>query len=159
MIRSIRSFFGGSTAGRAVMVATAALLATACDDDDDPIDPGPSHTWAAELAGEGEYEGITGEVVVTANTVAFSADIEIAGAEPETVFSWGIFAGTCDDVGNRVGAASLYADLETDENGAGAEDAEGTGGMISGDDYIVQLTTEVEEEDVVVACAELVEED
>lgn len=157
MIRSIRSFFGGSMAVRAVMVATAAMLATACDDDD-PIDPGPSHRWAADLAGSGEYDGVTGEVLVTANSVAFSADIEIAGAAAETVFSWGVFAGACDDPGNRIGAASLYADFQVDANGAGAENAEGTGGMISGDDYVAQLTTEVAEEDVVVACAELVEE-
>jgi len=140
------------------VVAAAAFLVAACDDDD-PIDPGPSHSWAADLAGEGEYEGVAGDLVVTANSVSFSADIEISGAEADGVYSWGIFAGSCDALGTRVGAASLYGDIEADGDGNGAEEASGTGGMISGDDYVAQITTEVAEEDEVVACAELVEEE
>ncbi len=158
MISSIRKFFGGRTAARAFVIATAAVLVGACDDDD-PIDPGPSHSWAADLAGEGEYEGFAGDLVVTANSVSFNADLEISGAEAERTYSWGIFAGSCDDLGNRVGAASLYGDIEADDDGNGAEDASGTGGMISGDDYVAQVWTEVEEEDEVVACAELVAAD
>ncbi len=157
MISRIRSFFGGRATARALVI-TAALLAVACDDDD-PIDPGPSHSWAAALAGEGDYDGITADVVVTANSVSFDGDIELAGAEPDSVFTWGIFQGACDDVGNRVGAASLYSPIEADANGAGADNARGTGGMTSGEDYIAQLLTEVDEEDVVVACEALVEED
>ena len=49
MISSIRKFFGSRTAARAFVIATAAVLVGACDDDD-PIDPGPSHSWAADPA-------------------------------------------------------------------------------------------------------------
>ncbi len=157
MIDSMRSVSTGRTLVRAVVIATAAFAASACDDDD-PLDPGPSHTWAADLAGGAGFEAVTGDLLVTANSVSFSADLEIAGAEPAAVFSWGIFAGACDDVGDRVGAASLYADVVADANGAGVEEAIGTGGMVSGDDYVAQLTTEVAAADVVVACAALVEQ-
>jgi len=157
MISSIRSFLGGRATARALVI-TAALLAVACDDDD-PIDPGPSHSWAVALAGAGDYAGITADVVVTANSVSFDGDIELAGAEPDSVFTWGIFEGACDDLGNRVGAASLYSEIEADATGAGSDNARGTGGMTSGEDYVAQLLTEVDAADVVVACGALVEED
>lgn len=153
----LKSLVGRTAVRRALLVA-GALMLVACDDDD-PIDPGPATTWAADLDGTGTYDAVTGSITVIANSVAFDASIEIADAPANAEFKWGIFEGTCAAPGTRIGAAALYADLEADANGDASEEAEGAGGMSPDDDYIARVTDETGQTAIVVACSALVEDD
>ncbi len=148
----------GRTAVRRALLVAAALTLVACDDDD-PIDPGPATTWAADLDGTGTYDALTGSITVIANSAAFAATIDIADAPADAVFEWGVFEGTCATPGDRVGAATVYADLEADANGDASEEVEGAGGMSPDDDYIARVTDETGQTPIVVACSVLVEED
>lgn len=158
MLSSIRRFFTNGRAGRPAVLLAAALTAGACDDDD-PFDPGPTTEWAADLTGEGNYEDVTGGVVVVASDDALAAGIEIEGAADGDVFAWGVSEGTCAAPGDPIGDAGAYPDLEVDANGAAAAEADQDVGLEAGEDYIVQVTEESGNEPVVVACSALSEID
>lgn len=159
MLASIRRFFGSGRRGRPALLLAAALTVGACDDDDDPIDPGPATEWAADLSGEGDYEDVTGAIIVLASDDALAAEIEIDGAADGDVFAWGVHEGTCATPGERIGDADAYPDLEAGANGAATAEADQDVGLESGQHYIIQVTEEGGDEPVVVACSALSEVD
>lgn len=100
---------------RRILLLTTAAAVIACDSSSEP--KVTEHTWQAELAGEGEYEGVTGQIEVVSKE-SLTAEIEVEGLEPEGEYAWHIAAGTCASPGDRVGGESDYPTLEADEEGA-----------------------------------------
>jgi hypothetical protein len=130
------------------------LGATACDDD--PTEPIDAVEWTAELAGAGEYADVEGLAAVTSTATSFDAAIEIAGAEADAVFAWLIAEGTCAEPGDRVGAADRYPELEVEQDGTAAAEADVTAALDEEGDYIVSVVDESGAEDVTVACSAIV---
>lgn len=137
-------------AGRlAVTLLACSLGAAACDDS--PTDPGDPVEWAAELTGN----VLDGTASVSSTRVSFEAAIEIENAEQDAVFAWYIAGGTCAQPGQRIGAASIYPDLDVASDGTADAEATVPAGLDEDDEYLVRVIDESGTNPVVVACGEL----
>jgi hypothetical protein len=135
----------------ALMVSATAFAA--CDDS--PTTPVTPMEYQAALIGREGHDEVEGIASVTARATSFDAEIEIANAEADAVYTWQVATGTCTQPGSRVGAADRYHDLEVAEDGTAAADAEVPIALSSSGSYIVRVLDESGDEPVTVACGAL----
>lgn len=131
----------------------SAIVFAACDDS--PTTPVTPVEYQAALVGSDEHDEVEGIASVTARAISFDAEIEIANAEADAVYTWQVATGTCTQPGSRVGAADRYDDLEVAEDGTAAADAEVPVALSSSGSYIVRVLDESGDEPVTIACGAL----
>ncbi|HLU25221.1 MAG TPA: hypothetical protein VKZ58_05900 [Longimicrobiales bacterium] len=146
---------------RKLLLLTMAAALVACDDSSS--DPQITETtWQAELAGQGDFENVSGLVEVVSKE-SLTAEIEVEGLEPEGKYSWHIAAGTCSQPGDRVGGASDYPTLSANAEGKATATVtigrrlEASGSYHASVFFVDEGDEEDEEDDetVVVACGNL----
>jgi hypothetical protein len=140
-------------ASLAISLLSSSFILAGCDDD--PTNPVTPVEWEAAVEGEGEFADIEGIAAVSAVATSFDAAIEIANAEADAVFAWHVADGTCAEPGDRIGGADRYPDLEVEEDGTAAAEADVTAALDEEEDYIVSVLDESGAEPVVVACGTL----
>lgn len=133
-------------------IVSAAVFA-ACDDS--PTTPVTPVEYQAALVGTDGHDEVEGSASVTARATGFDAEIEIANAETDAVYTWHVATGTCTQPGSRVGTADRYDDLEVAEDGTAAAAADVPVALSSSGSYIVRVLDESGDEPVTVACGAL----
>ena len=144
-------FFGAGTRRAAAMVAVCAAAAATGACDDDGTSPPDPVLWEAELASN----VLAGLVDVSAQSNGFTAAIGIEDAAVDAVFTWHIAEGTCAVPGDRIGAATIYPELEVAADGTAEAEATVAFGLEDDGDYIAEVFADDEGEAVQVACGAL----
>jgi hypothetical protein len=144
-------------AAYAVPLFVSTFVLAACDDD--PVQVVPPVEWQAEIAGVDAHEAVEGLAVVASTATAFAAEIEIANAEEDAVFTWRVAEGTCANRGDRIGGANRYPDLEVEADGTATAEAAVTAALDEDEDYIVAVYDESGATAVLVACGPLAVEE
>lgn len=135
----------------AIALAVTTVFA-ACDSSTEPS-PDPTE-WAAELAGLTGHETVEGDASVAAGLTSFTAAIELAGLEPGD-YGWEVAAGSCEEPGDRIGAATAYEELTADAEGEANGEATVSATLQSSGSYLVGIFMMDDDERVDIACGEL----
>ncbi|HEX6308057.1 MAG TPA: hypothetical protein VFZ69_07710 [Longimicrobiales bacterium] len=136
-----------------VSLLACSIGLAACDDS--PTDEGDPIEWEADLTSN----DLDGTVLVSSTRTRFEATIEIANADATEEYAWRIATGTCAQPGQRIGAATLYPDLDVAANGTAEAEATVAAALDEDDDYIAQVIDDSGTSPAVVACGELAVQD